>query len=204
MPWRLCRTSFQIGLSLKTRMTTTSLVSSSIHSHMHNVSASVKTSQNYLTMRSLTHNPQFIFADIRLGKGKARPKRLIEMNINGQTQSLYYRLVPFAGVKRCGKHNDGYSYVAPTGAIKPCSQHPDTPSERTGECLVDFFNIWPESTTDNRKLTGIIRSGDLQEDNYPLHNEVKIPVKVDTDIRRAVIDNPHLKISDLLVGMCHN
>ena len=152
-------------------------------------------------------DPHFIFTDIQLGKGKARPKRLIEMNIDGLKENVYYRLVPCAGVKRCGKHSEGCSYVAPTSATKPCSQHPDTPLERSGECPVDFFYVWPEKLTDNRRwLTGMVRSGDLQEDNlhnHPLHKEIKIPVKVDTDIRRAVIDNPHLRTSDLLVGMCY-
>ena len=30
------------------------------------------------------------FIDIQLGKGKARPKQLIEMNIDGMTETIYY------------------------------------------------------------------------------------------------------------------
>lgn len=36
--------------------------------------------------------------------------------------------------------------------------------------------------------------------NHPHHEVKKILVKVDTDIRRVVIENPHLKTSDVLIG----
>ena len=39
--------------------------------------------------------------------------------------------------------------------------------------------------------------------NHPHHKEYKIPVKVDTDIRRAVLENPHLKSSDIPIGMLY-
>lgn len=66
---------------------------------------------------------------------------------------------------------------------------------------MEFVYIWPEDGTDNRRwLTGITRSGDLEPDNLHSHPEMKIPVKVDCDVRRAVIENPHLKPSDLSVG----
>ena len=35
-------------------------------------------------------NPHFIFADIQLGKDKARRKQLIEMNINVVAENVYY------------------------------------------------------------------------------------------------------------------
>lgn len=128
----------------------------------------------------------------------------MKLDINGETESMYYRIVPCGGVKRCGKHADGCSYIAPTFSTKPCCNHRETPLQRTGECPVEFIYIWPEDETDNRRwLTGIIRSGDLEPENlhtHPLHKEMKIPVKVDTDIRRAVIENPHLKPSDLSIG----
>ena len=149
-------------------------------------------------------DPHFMFSDIQLGKGKARPVRLLKLDVSGDTESMYYRFVPCGGVKRCGKHIEGCSYIAPTSAVKPCSQHRDTPLERMGECPVVFFYIWPEDPKDNRRwLTGIIRFGDLQADNlhnHPIHLESKIPVKVDSDIRRAVVENPHLKTTALIVG----
>ena len=151
-------------------------------------------------------DPHFIFSDIQLGKGKARPKRLITMDINGKMETVFYRFVPCGGVKLCGMHTEGCSYVAPTSAVKPCHHHPGTPLQRTTECPVVFFYVWPEDLNDNRRwLTGLVRSGELETDNlhnHPLHNETKIPVKVDSDIRRAIVENPHLKTSDLITGIC--
>ncbi len=151
-------------------------------------------------------DPHFIFSDIQLGKGKARPKGLLQIDIDGKDESVYYRFVPCGGVKRCGKYTEGCLYVAPTSAVKPCCQHRDTPLKRTSKCPVVFFYVWPEDPSDNRRwLTEIVRSGDLQTDNlhnHPLHNECKIPVKIDSDVRRAVVENPHLKTSELIVGRC--
>ena len=51
----------------------------------------------------------------------------------------------------------------------------------------------------------IIRCGDMQESDLPMHphhKEYKIPVKVDTEIRQAVLENTHLKSSEILTGMC--
>lgn len=36
--------------------------------------------------------------------------------------------------------------------------------------------------------------------NHPLHSDSKIPAKVDSDIRKAVVANPHLKTADIVVG----
>ena len=74
--------------------------------------------------------------------------------------------------------------------------------------LVVFFYVWPEDLNDNRRwLTGLVQSGELETDNlhnHPLHNETKIPVKVDSDIRRAIIENPHLKTSNLITVLVHS
>ena len=152
-------------------------------------------------------DPHFLYSDVQIGKGKARPKRLITMNIDGKDENVYYRFAPCGGVKRCGKYSEGCSYVVPTNSIKPCSRHPDAALERSGDCPVDFFYIWPANENDNRKwITGIIRCGDMQASdlhNHPHHKELKIPVKVDTDIRRAVLENPHLKSSDISTGMLY-
>ncbi|XP_065905167.1 uncharacterized protein [Dysidea avara] len=53
-----------------------------------------------------------------------------------------------------------------------------------------------------RWLTGLVRTDMHESDlhNHPHYKEKKIPVKVDMDVRRAVIENPHLKTSDLLTG----
>jgi len=39
-------------------------------------------------------DPHFLYSDIQIGKGKARPKRLILMNIDGKDKNVYYRFVP--------------------------------------------------------------------------------------------------------------
>ena len=150
-------------------------------------------------------DPHFMFSDIQIGKGKARPKRTIKIDVAGVVESVVYRFVPCGGVKVCGKHSDGCNFVTSTTSIKPCCQHSNVPLQRTGECPVVFIYIWPENESDNRRwLTGIVRSSSLQADNFhnhPLHSEAKIPAKVDSDLRRALIENPHLKTSDLIVGM---
>ena len=150
-------------------------------------------------------DPHFMFSDIQLGKGKARPKRVIAMDVGGNIERVYYRFVPCGGVKLCGMHIEGCKYLAPTSSIKPCSQHPNASLKRTENCPVLFFYAWPENSNDNRRwLTGIVRSGNLESNNlhnHPIHSESKIPVKVDSDIRRAVVENPHLKTTDLIVGM---
>ena len=149
-------------------------------------------------------DPHFLYSDIQIGKGKARPKRMIQMNIDGADENVYYRFAPCGRVKRCSMHSEGCSYVVSTSTHKLCSQHPEAVLEHTSDCPVDFFYIWPVDENDNRRwLTGITRCGDLQASdlhNHPHHKESKIPVKVDTDIRRAVLENPHLKSSDFMTG----
>ena len=128
------------------------------------------------------------------------------MNIDGKDENVYYHFAPCGGVKRCSKYCEGCSYIVPTSSVKPCSHHPDAALEHSGDCPVDFFYVWPSEENDNRRwLTGIIRCGDMQESDLPMHphhKEYKIPVKVDTDIRQAVLENPHLKSSKILTGMC--
>ena len=127
-----------------------------------------------------------MFADIHLGKEKARPKRIVKIDIDGVSES---RFVPCGGVKLCSKHTEGCLFVAPTSSIKSCRQHPDALLERMS---CSFFYIWPEDPNDNRRwLTGIVRSGDLQFQNlhnHPMHSETKIPAKVDSDLCRALVD----------------
>lgn len=36
-----------------------------------------------------------------------------------------------------------------------------------------------------------------------MHSDSKIPAKVDSDIRKAIASDPHLKTSDIVVGKSH-
>ena len=117
---------------------------------------------------------------------------------------MCYRIVPCAGVKLCPKHVDGCSYIASTRECHPCPSHPDVKLVRAGDCRVEFVYIWPQDNEDNRRwITGILRGMDMTATN--LHNHLshaasKIPSKVDTEIRRAIILNPHLKTRDIITG----
>lgn len=106
-----------------------------------------------------------MFSDIQLGKGKARPKRVIAMDFGGNIEWVYYHFVPCVGVKLCRMHIEGFKYLTPTSSIKPCSQHPNASLKRTDNCSVLFFYAWPENSNDNRRwLTGIVHSGNLEPD----------------------------------------
>ena len=89
-------------------------------------------------------DPNFMFSDIQIGKGKARPKRTIKIDVAGVVGSVVYRFVPCGGVKVCGKHSDGCNFVTSTTSIKPCCQHSNVPLQRTGECPVVFIYVWPD------------------------------------------------------------
>lgn len=54
----------------------------------------------------------FLFTDIQLGKGKARPVRQVKMLVDGSEEVMNYRIIPCGGVKLCGRHNEGCTYVA--------------------------------------------------------------------------------------------
>ena len=94
--------------------------------------------------------------------------------------------------------------------VRSCSQYPSEKltrsNEPTGECPVEFvyIHVWPVDEADNRRwITGITRGGLTVSENlhnHPIHSSSKIPSKVDTDIRSAVIADPNLKTKDLLVG----
>ena len=40
------------------------------------------------------HNPHFLFTNIQLGKGKARNAQKVTMEVNGASDTLWYRVVP--------------------------------------------------------------------------------------------------------------
>ena len=154
-----------------------------------------------------SHNPHFLFTDIQLGKGKARNPQRVSMTVDGNEETLWYRIVPCGGVKQCPAPS--CTYVVATREVRSCMQHPNEKltrsNELSGECPVEFMYIWPVDEADKRRwLTGIVRGEQAidQENlhNHPIHSCSKIPSKVDTDIRSAVIADPHLKTKDILIG----
>ena len=151
-------------------------------------------------------DPDFMYTDIQLGKGKARNQREVTLNVDGANDDIIYRIVPCGGVKVCS--DKSCSYVVSTRETKPCPDHPNKKLERSGYCPVEFVYLKPKDPSDSRRwLTGLIRGpqSDAQNlHNHALHGDLKIPGKVDADIRRAIISNPQLKTKDIVIGKCNN
>lgn len=72
----------------------------------------------------VSEDQHFLFSDIQLGKGKARPTRTVKMVVDGKEEVLNYRIIPCGGVKLCGIEE--CSYVTSTREIRPCANHPGT------------------------------------------------------------------------------
>ena len=151
-------------------------------------------------------NEHFLFDDIQFGKGHIRGIRTTSMNVNGTEEDVCYKIAPCKGVKVCG--NADCSYVTSTRESKACPNHPTINLELTKDCLVDFYYIWPKDCEDKRRwIGGLLRCGDMRDNNlhsHPLNPPAKIPVKVEADIRRALVENPRLKTSDIMIGMYIN
>ena len=155
-------------------------------------------------------DPDFLFNDIQLGKGKCRGWNEVTVTIgadeNGTEESLKvrYKIAPCNGVKLCGMHHEGCSFVAATREFRKCPEHPNAALIKTDGCPVEFVYIRPASSEDNRRwLTGIDRHSDMHSDNlhsHPLNAPSKIPTKVESDIRDAVAANPHLKAKEVMRG----
>ena len=149
-------------------------------------------------------NKHFLFTDIQFGKGKARAAQKVKMSVDGKDEDVWYRIVPCGGVKYCGKHEEGCTYITSTRENRHCPQHPDVKLIRSNECTVEFAYLWPVEENDTRRwITGFRRSGTNEESNlhnHPTHAAMKIPSKVENDIRQAVITNPHLKTKDIMTG----
>lgn len=127
-----------------------------------------------------------------------------KMSVDGTEEELWYRIVPCGGVKLCGDHENGCSYVTSTRETRSCPSHPKSHLVKSGECPVEFIYIWPTEESDKRRwITGVRRLGGCEDENlhnHPTHAATKISSKVDTDNRRAVVANPHLKTKDLMTG----
>lgn len=147
-------------------------------------------------------DPDFMYTDIQLGKGKARNQREVSMNVDGADEDIVYRIVPCGGVKLCSQ--ESCQYVVSTRETKPCPDHLGKKLSRSGYCPVEFVYIKPKDPSDNRWwLTGLVRGPYSEEQNlhnHPIHGDLKIPGKIDADIRRAIIGNPQLKTKDIVIG----
>ena len=151
--------------------------------------------------------PDFLFYDIQLGKGRIRSKRTIELDIGGKKEKVCYMFAPCKGVKYCGSHSKGCEYVTSTRESRPCSVHPEEElinSHELAPCPVEFVYVHPEDKSDNRRwLAGIVR-GDHSEQsnlhNHLLHSSKHIPHRVRDDLAKAAVENPHLKTRDLALG----
>ena len=151
-------------------------------------------------------DPDFTYADIQLGKGKARNQRQASVSVDGVDEDVIYRIVPCGGVKHCSE--ESCKYVVSTRETKPCPDHPGKKLNRTECCPVEFVYIKPQDPDDNRRwLTGLVRGpqSDAQSlHNHPIHGDTKIPGKIDADIRRAIISNPQLKTKDIVIDKYNN
>ena len=105
-------------------------------------------------------------------------------------------------MKQCVE--SGCKYVALTRESKPCPLYPESELQPSGHSPVDFFYVWPTSPEDNRRWTGaLVRSAEMSSKNFhthPINPPSKIPVKVEADIKRAQLANPHLKTSEIMTG----
>ena len=147
-------------------------------------------------------NQHFLFEDIQLGKGTSRGVRQITVSIDGKPEEVCYKIAPCKGVKQCGQ--TVCKYITSTRESKPCPHHPDIKLQPTGYCPIDFFYVWPENPKDTRRwIGGLVHTGDmLSQDlhNHPINPPSKIPVKVEADIKGALLTNPHLKTSEIMIG----
>ena len=160
-------------------------------------------------------NPDFMYYDIQFGKGKPRNPQNITITLPGcdhedeTTLEAEYRIAPCRGVKLCGMHEQGCDYVTSTRENRPCPNHPSVPLVGSGDCPVEFVHIKPKDPNDNRRWqTGFVRGGiDMMKasnlHNHKLPPATRIPTKVQNDIKDAVKEDPHLKTTDLVEGLCY-
>lgn len=151
-----------------------------------------------------TTDPDFLLSDIQFGKGKARNTREITMDVDGKEEKVLYKIVPCGGVKLCPRYGKECNYVVSTREIRKCPEHSTENLVRSAPCPVEFVYIRPVQENDCRRwITGIVRHNELTSQdlhNHPIHGELKITAKIDADIRRAIVDNPHLKTQDVVTG----
>ena len=158
----------------------------------------------------IASDPDFLFSDIQLGKGKCRGWNDRTMTIggeedgSGESLKVRYKIVPCKGVKVCEMYKEGCNYIISTREVRNCPTHPDASLLMIEDCPVDFVYIRPAASDDNRRwLTGIDRLTDMRGENlhtHPFHASSKIPAKVQSDIREAIAIKPQLKTKEVITG----
>ena len=97
-------------------------------------------------------DPDFMFLDIQLGKGKARNQWKVKINIDRQEEEVVYRTVPCGGVKHCSYYGEVCQYVVSIREIKRCPHHPEEQLVRSSPpCPVEFVYIKPKDPSDHRR-----------------------------------------------------
>ena len=158
---------------------------------------------NYKTLeQSAENDPHFIWNDIQLSKGKLNKDRLLEMNVGGKKEYIYYRSAPCGGVKVCNEHS--CNYVAAVREKRRCQLHPSAPLNHVNDCPVEFAYLYPENSNDNRRwIIAIIRNQKepmINLHNHAIHGPTKIAKCIQENISRAISLNSTLTPIDISQG----
>ena len=146
-------------------------------------------------------DPHFLWNDIQLSKGQLNKDRLINVEINGKSEEVYYRSAPCQGVKYCP--TDECTHIVPIRDKRKCPEH-NTALERTYSCPVEFVYIHPKDSGDRRRWIGAVvrcqKSPTENFHNHKIHAANKIAQCVRERIGQAISANPSLTQSDIACG----
>jgi len=107
--------------------------------------------ENLSNLPQCCEDPHFMWKDIQLSKGQLNRDRLINVEILGKTEEVYYRSAPCLGVKICPQ--GGCSHVVPIRDKRNCPEHNIT-LEKTYDCPVVFVYMHPKCSADSRRWFG--------------------------------------------------
>ena len=138
-------------------------------------------------------NLHFLWNDLQFSKGQLNKDRLIEVDIGGKKEGVYYRSAPCLGVKICLVN--GCIHVSPIREKRPCPHHKNKLVKTEG-CPVEFVYIYPQNIQDKRRwVGGFVRC--QKEATTNLHNHLqpaatKMAECIRERIHNAVAVNPTL------------
>ena len=147
-------------------------------------------------------SPHFLWSDVQFSKGSSNKDRLIETDIDGKYESIFYRVAPCRGVKQCEQCDHA---VGNTTMKNNCTKHPRAPLVRSEGCPVEFVHIYPQNSQNNRQwIGGLCRNHHLSPStnhhNHAIPGSHNIPQYVHAKIADAVEVNPTLTTSELASG----